>query len=120
MEAGAHSATCPLTALRAWLDGAALQDGALFRAIRPDGRLSNRALSDREICRIVQRAACRVGLTSVSGHSLRCGLVTEAALAGATERQIATVTGHRCLATVRRYIRGSASIRPELTRRIGL
>ncbi len=41
----------------------------------------------------------------LSGHSLRAGLATSAALAGASERAIMAQTGHTSVRAVRRYIR---------------
>ena len=41
---------------------------------------------------------------TVSGHSLRAGLATSVAKAGATERMIMKTTRHRSEAMVRRYI----------------
>jgi integrase len=63
-------------------------------------------LSDRAVARTVKRAAERVGIdpATVSGHSLRGGLATSAAKAGAPERMIMRTTGHRSEAMVRRYI----------------
>ena len=40
-----------------------------------------------------------------AGHSLRAGLATQAAMNGVGELAIMKQTGHRSLATVRRYIR---------------
>ena len=41
----------------------------------------------------------------LAGHSLRAGLATSAAQAGASERVIMRQTGHRSERMVRRYIR---------------
>lgn len=48
-----------------------------------------------------------VGLEAAgySGHSLRAGLATSAAIAGASERAIMNQAGHKSAAMVRRYIR---------------
>ena len=56
------------------------------------------------------RAAERVGIdpATVSGHSLRSGLATSAAAAGAPERAIMRTIGHRSEAMVRRYIRAGS------------
>jgi integrase len=55
----------------------------------------------------VKRYVAAVGLdaTEFAGHSLRSGLATSAAAAGASERSIMNQTGHRSVNTVRRYIR---------------
>ena len=65
-----------------------------------------RVLSDRAVARIVKGAAARAGMdpATVSGHSLRGGLATSAAAAGAPERIIMRTTGHRSVLMVRRSI----------------
>jgi integrase len=50
-------------------------------------------------------AAIDVDTTDYSGHSLRAGLVTAAAMAGVSERIIMQQTGHKNTAMLRRYIR---------------
>ncbi len=55
----------------------------------------------------MKRSAEAAGLdpSDYSGHSLRSGMATSAARAGATERAIMEQTGHKSTAMVRRYIR---------------
>ena len=43
--------------------------------------------------------------TNYSGHSLRSGFATSVAEAGAEERSIMTMTGHKSTEMVRRYIK---------------
>ena len=43
--------------------------------------------------------------TNFSGHSLRSGFATVAAEAGADERSIMAMTGHKTTQMVRRYIK---------------
>ncbi len=103
---GSHPASCPVRALRAWLTGAGVAEGALFRGVDRHGRVLGR-LSDKGVARVVQRAAAAAGLdpTNYAGHSLRAGLATAAAQGGASERAIMAQTGHKSTAMVRRYIR---------------
>ena len=56
---------------------------------------------------VVKRRAKAVGLdpSRYAGHSLRAGLATSAASAGASERVIMSQTGHRSADMVRCYIR---------------
>lgn len=99
--------TCPVRALRAWLDVAGIETGAVLRSLK-DGRIGAR-LEGRDVARIVKRAAERAGLDAAafSGHSLRAGLATSAALAGRSDRSIMAQTGHKSRAMVDRYIRGA-------------
>jgi integrase len=64
-------------------------------------------LSDKAVALIVKRRAKAVGLdpTRYAGYSLRAGLATSAAAAGASERVIMSQTGHRSADMVRKYIR---------------
>ena len=103
---GSDRATCPVRALRAWLEDAVLEDGAVFRSVSRHGRLGAR-LSDRDVARIVQRTALRAGLDPAryAGHSLRAGLATSAAKAGKRDRAIMKQGRWRSRAMVDRYVR---------------
>jgi integrase len=78
---GSAPATCPVRALRAWLDKTKIVDGALFRPLSPQGRVKLQRLRDYEVAKIVKASARRAGLDprDFSGHSLRVGLATAAA-----------------------------------------
>jgi Phage integrase family len=91
---------------RAWLEGAAIESGPVFRSVTRHGKLGAR-MSDYAVALVVKKYAGSVGLEprGYSGHSLRPGLATSAAIAGASERAIMNQTGHRGAAMVRRYIR---------------
>ena len=118
---GSNSATCPVRSLRAWLDAGGIESGAIFRSITRHGKVGER-LSGFAVAVIVKRHAGKVGLEcgSYSGHSLRAGLATSAAMAGASERAIMNQTGHRSSAMVRRYIRDSNLFRENAAAVIGL
>jgi site-specific recombinase XerD len=99
--------TDPVTAVWEWREAAGVDEGPLFREVDRAGRVGATRLSDKAVTRIVKKAAASVGIdpTSASGHSLRSGLATSAAAAGAPERAIMATTGHKSTAMVRRYIR---------------
>ncbi|MGO9937515.1 MAG: tyrosine-type recombinase/integrase [Terracidiphilus sp.] len=104
MPRGTDEATCPVRALERWLTN--IDSGPVFRAIGKSGRISHRPLTPDSVARIIQQAAHRAGLTGdISGHSLRSGHVTTAARAGVPELTIMRQTGHRSVATLRKYIR---------------
>lgn len=107
---GRHPLTDPVAAVAEWREAAGIEVGPLFREVDRAGRVGSGRLSDRAVSRIVKSAAARVGIdpASVSGHSLRSGLATSAAAAGAPERSIMRTTGHRSEAMVRRYIRAGS------------
>jgi hypothetical protein len=66
---------CAVHGLDRSLAAAGITEGPLFRGIDRHGRLSPRALSDRSVALIVQRAAVGAGLdpARLGGHSLRAG-----------------------------------------------
>ena len=108
---------CPVAALRAWLAGAGIQAGAIFRAVDSKGRVAGVGLSDRTVALIVKRAAARLGLDAreLAGHSLRAGFATSAARVGANLAEIGRVTRHASEGQIRRYIRlGTAFDRDPL------
>ena len=80
----------------------------MLRSVDRWGRLGG-ALSGRDVARTVQRYAAAAGLdaSTYSGHSLRAGLATSAALAGKGDRAIMAQTGHKSRAMVDRYVRGA-------------
>ena len=94
---GRHAPTDPVAALADWRTAAAIDVGRIFREVDRGDRVGAARLSDRAVARIVKSAAERVGIDTalVSGHSLRSGLATSAAAAGAPERVIMRTTGHR-------------------------
>lgn len=104
---GRHALTCPVTAVGDWADMSQISDGALFRPINRHGQIGKDRLGDKAVALVVKRAAQAAGLdsTKYAGHSLRAGLATSAAAAGAQERDIMRQTGHRSVQMLRRYIR---------------
>lgn len=103
---GRHPMTDVVAAVAGWRAASGVDAGSLFREVDRGGRVGRERLSDRAVSRIVKAAAARIGIDpqTVSGHSLRSGLATSAAKAGAPERMIMRTTGHQSEAMVRRYI----------------
>lgn len=104
---GARVRTCPVRALRAWLDVRGREPGPLFVGFTLAGELGGWRLSGRQVARIVQRSAAAVGLDpcKYGGHSLRAGCATAAAEAGASEVSIMQRTGHKSVGMLGRYVR---------------
>lgn len=80
----------PAGAARAWLRAAGIVEGAVFRSVDRYGNVRARRLTGHDVGRIVKEAAERAELDprTYSGHSLRRGFVTQAALNGADTRKI--------------------------------
>jgi integrase len=104
-----HHADGRYDAVRALLDWQAVclgNRGAIFRPVTRSGWVLERRMQPREVARIVKRVAARAGLQGdYSGHSLRAGFATAAALAGASERAIMRQTRHESVTVLRDYIR---------------
>jgi site-specific recombinase XerD len=122
IQYGAHPETCPVLALQAWLQASGVAAGSVFHPINRHGQMRPGRLSGTAVALIVKRYAAKAGLdpAQYAGHSLRAGLATSAAIAGASERAIMAQTGHRSLSMVRRYIRDGNLFRENVTGMLGL
>ena len=85
---------CPVTNLKNWIDYSEIKSGKIFD------------ISDKSVALIIKKYASLSGLEAnrYSGHSLRSGFATSTAEAGAEERNIMAMTGHKTTQMVRRYI----------------
>ena len=119
---GSDPSTCPVRTLGLWLAAARIASGPLFRAVDQFGFVSEIGLHADSVGFIVKRAAGSAGLNAMeyAGHSLRAGLATQAAINGANELSIMKQTGHRSLATVRKYIRDGTLFRDNAATKLGL
>ena len=100
--------TCPVAALDGWLATSGIADGPLFRPVSKSGQVIEKAGSRRVRSRSSSSSAPRKsGLDPerYSGHSLRAGFATSAAVAGLPIWKIRGQTGHNSDAILRRYIR---------------
>ena len=97
---------CPVVTLQKWINISKITKGPLFRKISKGSKLSENRLSDQTVALIIKQYLNIAGTNSsnYSGHSLRSGFATSAAEAGAEERSIMAMTGHKTTQMVRRYI----------------
>jgi site-specific recombinase XerD len=118
---GSNPDTCPVRSLKAWIDASAITTGPLFVHIDRHGKMHNR-LSGSAVAEVVKRHAGSAGLdtSKFAAHSLRAGLATAAAIAGASERSIMNQTGHKSAAMARRYIRDASLFRENAAAVVGL
>ena len=87
---------CPVIAVQDWLSSSdKIGEKRLF------------PYSDKTVALIVKKYLGLIGLDSnqYSAHSLRSGFATSTAASGADERSIMTMTGHKSVEMVRRYIK---------------
>ena len=119
---GASQDTCPVRTLRQWLDRAGIREGPVFRSVGRYGHVSRRGLHSDSIGKLLKRAAGRAGLKveELGGHSLRAGCVTQAAMNGVREFVIMKQTGHKTIATLRRYIRSGEIFRENAAAGLGI
>jgi integrase len=119
---GSDPDTCPVLALRRWLALTQISEGPVFRKVGRYGHVSKRGLNSDSIGAMLKRAAARAGMRvePLGGHSLRAGHVTQAAMNGVSERVIMRQTGHRSVATLRRYIRIGEMFRENAARGLGI
>jgi integrase len=119
---GAGEQTCPVRAVLAWLEASGIEDGPLFRPVNRHGQVLDARLSDRAVAEVVKRSLQAAGKSphGYAGHSLRAGLVTQAAICGVSERSIQDQSGHQSLAVMRRYIRDGSLFRENAAAKVGL
>ena len=98
---------CPVTTLQRWINISKIKKGPLFRRFAKGSRLSSNRLTAQTVSLLIKHYLDVSGVNSsnYSGHSLRSGFATSAAEAGAEERSIMAMTGHKSTEMVRRYIK---------------
>lgn len=119
---GKELITCPVKALLTWLDAANISKGPVFRAMTKFERARTTRTNGRTVAEIVKKYCTLIGkrVSSFSGHSLRAGLATSAAIAGASEASIQKQTGHKSLLILRRYIRDASLFRENAAYKLDL
>jgi len=85
---------CPVLHLQDWMAKGKSKNRKIF------------PISDKSVALIIKKYANLAGLdgNKYAGHSLRSGFATSTAEAGAEERNIMAMTGHKTTQMVRRYI----------------
>ena len=98
---------CPVKNLKNWLNIAKIKKGPVFVRFVKGSKISNIRLTDQSVALIIKEYLTKAGIDNknYSGHSLRSGFATSAAEAGAEERSIMAMTGHKSTEMVRRYIK---------------
>ncbi|WP_447008271.1 site-specific integrase [Saccharothrix isguenensis] len=145
---GARRPTCPVCSFADWVDVLTAPDrrallenegdpppthrchgyrpgplrGPLFPSVTRHGGVGTRSMSDRAVSDVVKRYALRAGLDPAmfGGHSLRAGFATQAALGGASDREIMRQGRWTNPRTVHRYIRTANPLEDNAVTRLGL
>lgn len=120
---GQHRQTDPLRALDAWLTTRPAGPGALFTRVYASGTATTERIGPRAVSRLVQARAITAGFDGigVTGHSLRAGHATTAAVNGAPIDRIAAETRHRDPGTLLdHYIRPAEALTNSTSHDLGL
>ncbi len=119
---GRSGATCPVTAVRLWLDQAGISSGPVFRRVDRHGRVGSDAISGKAVARIVKLACARADLppADFAGHSLRRGMITSAARGGAAPEVLMRHARHARFDTTLGYIEEANRFRNSAVGKTGL
>lgn len=122
---GHNQATCPVSALEAWLQHAKIRSGPVFRKVNRGGNVQSDRLHPDAVRQILLKRAQMAGLKSnllepISPHGMRAGFVTAAYGQGIPDEEIMNHTRHRSLSTMRRYVRRAKLITSSPAGKIGL
>lgn len=119
---GADEATCPVRALRRWLEVSEITEGPLFRKVERNGVVSGNRMHPTSVALVVKRAARAAGYDEAkfAGHSLRAGFITSAAENDVPERKIMRQSRHQSIPVMRRYIRGATLFKDNAAASVGL
>ena len=118
---GSSPCTCPVRALQDWINVAKLQNGPLFVPINRHGQKSSNAMTSHAVAVIIKKHAPNKEMAiEFSGHSLRAGFATTAAMAGVQEYAIMKQTGHKRSDTLKKYIRSRDLWKDNAASRVGL
>ena len=130
---GSRVLTCPVRALRAWVEAAGITSGPVFRGVSRHGHIGSAAITGHGIALAVKQAVYRAALAdghdeaaasaiaaTVGGHSLRAGFITAADAAGAPISKIMEQARHARFETTRGYIREADAFRDNAASYLGL
>ncbi len=107
---GHSPATCPVAALKLWLERAELLSGPVFRKVDRWGRVHTGRLDPDAVRQILKKRAAQANISGtiwepITPHGMRAGFVTTAYKNGVPDEEIMGHTRHRSLATMRGYVR---------------
>lgn len=113
---------CPVRAVKAWLEASGIESGPVFRGVTRHGHIQAERLTDQVVASVVKASSAAAGLDpkKYAGHSLRAGLVTQAAINDVPEYKIMRQTRHKSSDMVRKYIREANLFKDNVSARVGL
>ncbi|MBV8364651.1 MAG: hypothetical protein JO193_08820 [Candidatus Eremiobacteraeota bacterium] len=122
IDRGAHNNTCPVRALRKWLNYSGIVSGAVFPEIHRSGSLTHNALLPRAIYQIVRSYLKIVTdqFKDYGTHSMRSGWLTSGFEAGLSDVELLNQSRQKSPQTLLRYLRYADFTKRNLTALIGL
>jgi len=124
---GQNKLTCPVTALRQWLQAAERNvegsfEGDIFRRFYRGESIGASAMTAQYVSTVLKRHAESAGLDpdEYSAHSLRAGFITQAIRAGKAERRVKEHSGHASWETFNRYVEEAGTFQDNPAEGIGL
>jgi len=124
---GSNKETCPVTALRQWVQAAEEEvegpfEGDLFRRFYRGESIGESAMTAQYVSTVLKRHAERAGLDpeAYSAHSLRAGFITQAIRAGKAERRVKEHSGHQSWETFNKYVEEAGTFQDNPAEGIGL
>jgi site-specific recombinase XerD len=98
---------CPVKALRSWVKAARINEGPIFRRIAKGGKILDQAITPHSVGLIIKDRLDIAGFDSreFSGHSLRSGFLTSAAMNGANLFKMMDISRHKSLNSLLGYVR---------------
>lgn len=117
---GSNPETCPVRAIRDWLDRSGIKEGPIFRAINKHGHISLKGMSSASVALIIKRNEHIKNKKSYSGHSLRAGFCTQAAANGVSDTQGMKHSRHKKFDTWRKYVRRATVWQDNASAKLGL
>ena len=118
-----ESEYCPVKALKQWAPAAQVEEGPIFRGVPRSGIVSREAITGRTAGNAVKRAAEAAGLPDsdrYTGHSLRAGHITQAAMEGAPDAAIQAQSRHESDRAFRDYVRPQKLLENTSSAHLGL
>jgi site-specific recombinase XerD len=124
---GQNKETCPVTALRQWLQAAEAEvegsfEGDIFRRFYRGESIGESAMTAQYVSKVLKRHAESAGLDpeAYSAHSLRAGFITQAIRAGKAERRVKEHSGHASWETFNQYVEEAGTFQDNPAEDIGL
>jgi len=124
---GSSRETCPVTALRQWLQAAEQEvegsfEGEIFRRFYRGESIGESAMTAQHVFTVLKRHAEGGGPDpeEYSAHSLRAGFITQAIRAGKPERRVKEHSGHASWETFNCYVEEAGTFQDNPAEDIGL